>query len=683
MITLRMLGALELRMPTETESRTVLAQPKRLALLAYLSAASPVGFHRRDTLLGLLWPDLDQDHARSALSQAIYYLRRSLGREVVLSRGNEEVAIDPDRLWCDVVGFRMALSAGAAREALELYRGDLLPGFFLSNAPEFERWLEEERAELRRRAAAAAWGLAETAGSAGDPADAAIWGRRAVTLTPGDEAQLRQLITLLDRMGNRAAAVEAYEQFAERFARDYEIDPSPETQALIGAVRAREEPNPDGSAAPEGSASARTAGSFPTPVSVGAPTTALGPESNPRLPDGAADRPPQRPWKRRRVLLGVLTTLIAALVISASILLSQKQGAGAPHSAGEAISPTNSQVAEALPLEARARDPDQLATRGTSSDEAYSQYLKGRYFLGKLDEDSFRQARDHFQQALDLDPTFAGAWGGLADAYVQLASVSGLHAGEAYPRARAAAEQALKLDRGLADAHASLATAFSMYYWDSGRAEGHFKRAIELDPSYAMARRMYASHLRNLGRFDEALDEVRKAQELDPLSSFPRLEEGIILYVAREYDAAIAQCRRLLAAVPASTHASVLLALAYAQKGQYTEALAALPDDDPTRVQPDAHAVRGYIHALSGERDAALRTLQSLDSPAGGQPVSAFHAVPIYIGLGQHDRALDALEEAAEERSGLIRLLNVEPIFDPLRSHPRFQSLLKKVGLQG
>lgn len=185
-------------------------------------------------------------------------------------------------------------------------------------------------------------------------------------------------------------------------------------------------------------------------------------------------------------------------------------------------------VAQALHFEIREQERDALTSRGTDHPEAYAEYLRGRYFLGKLDRVSFLRARDHFQQALDLDPLFPQAWSGLADAYNHLTRVAVLRSSDASPRARAAAEHALDLDPHLAEAHAALALVLTMYYGDSEAAERHFRRAIDLNPSYAMARLNYAAHLRNLGRLDEALAEAQKAQQLDPLSVFPRHEQGVI-----------------------------------------------------------------------------------------------------------------------------------------------------------
>src|SRR2546425_4187486 len=167
-IELRLLGGLDLRRSDGRELDSILTQPKRVALLAFLAAATPYRLHRRDTLLGLFWPELDQEHARAALRQALHGLRQGLGADVLTSRGDEEVGVHDQRLWCDVRAFHHAFEASDWGHALELYRGSLLEGFFLSDSPEFERWLEVERARLRNRACQAAWTLAQQSKAEGD-----------------------------------------------------------------------------------------------------------------------------------------------------------------------------------------------------------------------------------------------------------------------------------------------------------------------------------------------------------------------------------------------------------------------------------------------------------------------------------------------------------------------------------
>jgi DNA-binding SARP family transcriptional activator/tRNA A-37 threonylcarbamoyl transferase component Bud32/TolB-like protein len=189
--------------------------------------------------LGLFWAEVDQERARKALRQSLYQLRQAFGDGVIVGRGDDEVGLSPDLFWSDVAEFEAALAREEREEALDLYLGDFLPGLFVSDAPEFENWLDLRRTQLRDAAASAAWALAEKGLSERNPAGAAYWGRRAVTLAPLDERLLRRLIKLLDRVGDRAGAVREYELFARRLNEALELEPSPETRALVEDVRAR------------------------------------------------------------------------------------------------------------------------------------------------------------------------------------------------------------------------------------------------------------------------------------------------------------------------------------------------------------------------------------------------------------------------------------------------------------
>ena len=241
MLQLFTLGALRLSDSDGREAAGSRIRPKRLALLAYLAAARPVGFHRRDSLLALFWPELDQQRARHSLSQGLHTLRRSLGEGVVVTRGMEEVGIDRRVLWCDCPTFDDALDRGALEEALALYGGDLLEGVFVADAPGFERWLEDERARLRQRAALAARTLAEQCGKDGRVTSATRWAARAAELDPLDERSLRRLMRARDRAGDRAGALLAYQGFAQRLLEELDVEPSPETRSVVDEIRARED----------------------------------------------------------------------------------------------------------------------------------------------------------------------------------------------------------------------------------------------------------------------------------------------------------------------------------------------------------------------------------------------------------------------------------------------------------
>jgi serine/threonine-protein kinase len=238
MLEFRVLGPLDLRDPAGTEVRAVLAQPKRLALLAYLAVHGGGGFHRRDTLLALFWPESDTERARGALRRALYVLRQALGEGVLVSRGDDEVGLAPGMLWCDAVEFDRLLAAGAAADALALYRGDLLGGLFVADAPEFEVWLDGERRALRDRATAAAWTLVAAAEAAGEGESAARFARRGVALADHAEPAVRREMELLVRTGDPAGALGAYDALVARLAREYDVEPGAETRALAAAIRA-------------------------------------------------------------------------------------------------------------------------------------------------------------------------------------------------------------------------------------------------------------------------------------------------------------------------------------------------------------------------------------------------------------------------------------------------------------
>ncbi len=248
---LHTLGVLDLRGPDGTELDAVLRQPKRLGLLAYLATASPRRFLRRDSLLALFWPDLDESHARAALRRALYFLRGELGADAVIGRGEEEVGVSEESLWCDVPALDLAIARGDFEQAVALYRGDFLDGLHVTAAaPELQEWLDRERGRVRARVGAAARSLMTRAEAEGRLNDAASWATRALDLDPDDESALRQALSLLDRTGDRPGALRVYDEFKRRMALEYELEPSAETRALVDRVRSRNEAGEPKAAAP-------------------------------------------------------------------------------------------------------------------------------------------------------------------------------------------------------------------------------------------------------------------------------------------------------------------------------------------------------------------------------------------------------------------------------------------------
>jgi serine/threonine-protein kinase len=289
----------------------------------------------------LFWPELAQEHARASLRKAIHHLRRVLGDDAIVGRGDDELALG-DVVQCDAAEFERLIDAGDAEAALELYRGPLLTGFFVGDAPEFERWLDRERARLRDRAFRGAWHVAESQERAGDGVSAAVWGRRAVALVPEDEGALRQLLQLLDRLGDRAGAVAAYEEFARRLREDFDVEPAAETQELVRLVRARAKaPADDARVAP-----AATGEQTPSVavLATAQPTTAEQPDAlpEPTLRSASAERPrsrmPGRPMWSRRAMLGMLTAAVV-VVIAWRVGLGRTRTALAPSASSVAVLP--------------------------------------------------------------------------------------------------------------------------------------------------------------------------------------------------------------------------------------------------------------------------------------------------------------------------------------------------------
>lgn len=232
-----LLGGTALRgVPTDAADR-LLGQSKAVAFLAYLALAKQGLRQRRDRLVGLLWPTLDQTHARAALRKTVHVVRGVLGDVTIVSYGDEELMLAPGALWCDAAEFMVSINAGQLGRALDLYRGDLMPGFHLPECGEFHMWLEGERAGALEHAVAAAWALARDCEGNSQLTEAGRWARVAVRQAWNDERVLRRALLMLERLGDRAGAISLFDSFARRLRSELEAEPSAETAALVAKLR--------------------------------------------------------------------------------------------------------------------------------------------------------------------------------------------------------------------------------------------------------------------------------------------------------------------------------------------------------------------------------------------------------------------------------------------------------------
>jgi len=320
-----------------------------------------------------------------------------------------------------------------------------------------------------------------------------------------------------------------------------------------------------------------------------------------------------------------------------------------------------------------------LVRQATASSEAHDVYLRGRHFASKRTEQGLKRAIDLFQQAVDLDPSYALAHVGLADSNILLIEYGKARLADVLPKAKAHAQKALGLDDQLAEVHASLA-GISENEFDLKEAERQYKRAIELRPAYATAHHWYALLLLRLGRFEEGRAEAEQARQLDPVSLIINNLVGLVSLYKREYPRAIEEFTKTLDLDPGFTATRFRLLWAYFYSGRYADALAEV--DKVFEKGPDQVAVRARILLASGDRAAATALLRELEDRSTTQPISPMSLAGIYVSLGDKEQALALLERAYAEREFWLCELKVNPDWDPLRSDPRFRRLLRQVNLE-
>jgi len=623
MIELRMLGRVSLINPNAHDVQSLLGQPRRLALLAYL-ATPPPGMHRRDNLLALFWPELDQAHARNALRQALHVLRRALGTSAVTSHGDEEVGLDFEQVWCDVAAFERAIADGQLRDAIELYRGDLLEGFFISDAPEFERWLETERDRLRSTAVGAARALVERATEEGDANSAAEWARRGLRLAPLDEGLIQRLIEALDRLGDRAGAVRAYDDFARRLGQELEVRPSAETQALLAAVRSR----------------------------VQAASPAAPPEAHSPPPPAAVSS--KRRWGRLAVSVGL--SAAAALVLLVEFSVGGQRGGSHP------------------------------PTRPSRNAKAYDLYLRANMLVNqRQNRENDSVAITLFERIVALDPGFAAAQAGLARAYALRVSEFAPGDTAALQRAQVAAEKALRLDPNLAEAHhaqARLLWGPSNHFFHE-RAIAEDRRALSLDSNMDRAHQHLGNVYLHIGLLDEAIVELQRALAISPRedNALRRIAE------ARAYQGHYDDALGILSQVDPEANppywyyemAIVLLHLgrsdsAFALIQSY---LHAHPEDRGGVVT----SARAVSFALAGDARRAEQDIQAAVQNGKGFihfHHAAYHIALTYALLDQPDSAVHWLRRVADGGMPCYPLFASDPFLNNIRHNRGFVGFLRE-----
>jgi DNA-binding SARP family transcriptional activator/Tfp pilus assembly protein PilF len=642
MIELRTLGTIDLLGSDALRVEALLRRPKRLALLAYLAIERPAGRQRRDSLLALFWPEADGVRARAALRQALHVIREALGDDALEGVGDDEVSLSPAALRCDAVEFARATAEGRPDDALALYRGDLLPGLFIRGAAEFDQWLDDKRQRLRGQALRVAGDVADRALAADDLVAAAAAARRAVEIGPEDEPANRRLMAVLDHSGDRAGALEAFDELARRMREAFDAAPSAETRELAKAVRSRERADPRVVA---------------TALLNHRPT----PEDASRSADPiVADRP--MPHRHHHRSLAAACLVVTAF-LSGGSPLPQRLGASSP---GATAGP-GSGGGPRRPIPPGARDA----------------FERGLHYLDKPNETNLGLAVRLFEQACDSEPLYAAAWAGLGNSFLQLGYWNYLAPGESFPKAIAAANEAIHLDPSLPDPYVTLGFARMYYDRDWSGAEAAFRRAIALDSTYAPAHERYAYLLTVTGRPNEARAEIERARHLAPLSLAIAVDAGFVHFYGGRLREARTQLDGVLARDSLSPGAHLWLGRVNQREGKLDNALREYGATGPLRQWVPTIAGVGYVRALRGERDQGRRALTVLDSIGRDHYVTAYAYGLLYAALGDRDSAFVWLDRAVAERTNWIVWLALDNRWAPLRGDPRFAKVLERAGLAG
>lgn len=337
-------------------------------------------------------------------------------------------------------------------------------------------------------------------------------------------------------------------------------------------------------------------------------------------------------------------------------------------------------VARALALTLTGEEQTHLTRHYTENAEAYRMYLYGRFYRNKRTEAGSQIAIKHFEAAIASDPNYALAYAGLSECYVGLSVFGAMRPQDAFPKARALALKALEIDEHIAEPHVALAHLKNQSDHDWSGAEKEYQRAIQLNPGYADAYRLYAILLMEARRDDEAFAKIGRALEIDPTSVVHNATLGFLYYWARRYDQALEQLQKTIDMEPGHWMAHFWLAQVYTQKGMHTEALSEAQKAFDLSGDSGNLWVRGYVYAMAGRHGEARQQINELLELSKRRYIPPYDIAQIYAGLGEKDQAFAWLEKAVQERSRGLDILDVNPVFDQLRSDPRFAALTKRIG---
>ncbi|HEX6645042.1 MAG TPA: BTAD domain-containing putative transcriptional regulator [Gemmatimonadales bacterium] len=674
------------------------AQRHRIALLALVMDAWPNPLPR-DRALALLWPERDDAAARRLLNLSVHVLRNALGDGTILSVG-DGLLFAPEGVRADLHELRQAIAAGDAAAVVRRFTGPLLDGFHLAEAAEFMQWLDARRSELAAAHVRALVTIADAAARHGDAAGAVAACRRLVAADPHSGEHARRFMRALDAAGDRPAAIRHAAEHARRLREDLDLPPDPSVQAVAEDLRS----------APPAHATRPSVAVLPF-INLG------GTAEHEYFADGITEdviahlskiralkviaRASVMPFKsRERTLREVASALGVRTVLDGSVRYSgNRVRVVATLVEAESGRPLWSEtydrevtdifaiqtdlalrIAAALQAELSAEEIGRVRLEPTRDFQAYRLFLRGRQAFIQFTAAELWRAVDYLEMAVARDPGFALAHALLAMTLVELAEQTAAPPRELFARASVAAERALELAPDLGDAHATAGYLKMVYAFDWTGAEQGLKRALELSPGSGYAVDLYARLCWAVGRFDDAIPLGRLAQELDPAAN--RTDMATMLLRAGRYDEAFGHARSLVELEPNHPRARATFGwarfLTGDRDGGVTELEEAVACSGRT---PLWLAQLGEMLAMTGRAGEARGILRELEERSEREFISPYLFAYVYTGLGDHDRALDYLERAVAERTGPTYSIKGSFLFVPLRTHPRFQALMRTMNL--
>ena len=707
MIELRTLGATQVRLPGSPE-KGVHLQPKRLAVLAYLTAARPRGMHRRDSLLVMFWPEESEQTARNALSQTLHAIRRDIGQHVLVSQGHELIGVDPAGLGCDAVEFEERLERGELEEGLRLYRGEFLRGLVIGDAMGFDRWQESEAWRLQRRAWKAAAALADGAEEAGNMIAAMHWLEQALELLPTDEVLFRRLLALTDSMGDRSGALRTYERFADLLREEYGAEPSPETEVLVRQIRDRQTPLRRPASGSPARRPVRSIAVLPLENLTGraedeyfadgmtemliTELSGIGALRVVSRQSVRAFKGSDRPLRDLTDLLGVDAVLEGSVLRAADrirVVVQLVRIEPEEHLWADAydrdvrdVFSMYSEISRAVSTEVAAKltgeEQRRFIQRGHRSVHpgAYDRFLRG---VGLFDQSQFPEAMKQYGEAIELDPDFAEAHAWMAATLGRIAHLAGPQL--AGPMRREV-DLALELGPDLQWSQAVLGSWLMLFQYDWKAAEAAFQRAMEAKRRDARAHPEYGLFLVGQCRFDEAVALADEWLDLDP-GVGAQFAIGWIQHKRRRYVESTEQLEFVVDHWPGFSYAPFWLACNYGFLGRSEQAVSLM--HRALAAAPWHSIGRGYAGAVFGaagapeDARAILRSFEEIGRDGGY--VDPFNLALVHVGLGEHDEALSQLERCATEGSVQNWIMAPEPFFDVLRQEPRFRDVLRRLSL--